>query len=166
MTEPTTTLTLVAENYGLPGMVLFSLVILIGFLSFGLPRLIHAIREPKGDDGRGTPPDTDTPPPARSKGPGVKTQAWTRDEVARAKDDVGEKVDLKLEPIRLVIDQIKKDIESGVGRDKEHYGKLDDLASKFAGLDKRLARMETATKIRHGKGSGLTQHGEEDGDDH
>jgi hypothetical protein len=149
--EDPSTLQLIAENYGLPGMVLFALALLIAFLSFGLPRLISSIRG-NGDKSDGDKGADDTPQKERrSRGPGAKTLAWTRDEVEKAKDDLDERVELKLAPIKQGIESLREDVKSRKDRDKEQDGKLDDLATKFADLDKRLASLETEMKIRHGK---------------
>lgn len=163
MPEDPTTLRLVAENYGLPGMVLFALVVLIGFMSFGLPRLITSIRGSR-ESGRGSDDHTPVSSERSSKGPGVKTQAWTRDEITAAKGDLDERVELKLHAVRVALENIQEEVSAAKGRDKDHYTKLDNLSEKLAQLDKRLARLETATKIRHGRGSGLTHHDDDDDD--
>lgn len=149
MPDDPTTLQVIAENYGLPGMVLFSLALLIGFMSFGLPRLIKAIRG-DGETKKVTSDDTPTPEKkSRRSGPGHLTRAFTRDEVAKAKDDLDERLDLKLAPLMLLIEGLKKEQEAGRDRDKEHYGKLDILTTNLGKLDTRLARVEATIKVRH-----------------
>lgn len=145
MPEDPSTLQVIAENYGLPGMVLFALALLIGFLSFGLPRLITAIqgrRAPARDNEEG---DGHDKPSKRS--PGAHTMAlYTREEVSKAREDIDERVDLKLAPLQQAIDTLKAEMEAAKGRDKEHYSKLDKLSEHLSEVRSRLARVETARK--------------------
>ncbi len=143
------TLKLIAENYGLPGMVLFALFLLLMFLTVGLPRMIVAIR---GDKTSKT-----TPSVAPTRGPGTHTRQWTQEEIRTAKGDGEKLVDLKLAPLLQRLDTLEDEIIAAKDRDKTHYGKLDEHNDDIGKLQTEVAQIRTAIRARGG-GSGLTEH--------
>lgn len=147
-------LKVIAENYGLPGMVL----IVVALFLFGIPRIIKAIQglieSAKGDSGDKS---IEKPGEKISHGPGPGTRQWTQDEVRRASDDAEKILDLKLVPILQKLATLQGEIEENKGKDSERDDKYDKLLKRVNEIATIVTQLHTAAKINSGEGSGLTK---------
>ena len=143
-------LQIIAENYGLPGMVLASVVLFLAFLAWVIksgPAWITAIRG-EGQSRKKTP---DYPAPTRTARPGVMTTAYTREEVAKGRAETDEKVDLKLQPLKDALERGDERLDKLETHTKEQFEEDKNIRASISKIKQRLVAIEAGLKAGAGR---------------
>jgi hypothetical protein len=174
VTDPT--LQLIAESYGLPGMVLFLSVALLGFLSVGLPRLITALRPPQRMKNTPEPPSArrETPTPSKTWWEGVsasmiKAEKSKQDET---QDERLNRIDARIDEVFSVEGKHRQELLGIIKDLREEVKRLDDKLEKerdkndrkneqqdrtISGLSTSFATLQGMVAMRQREGgSGVT----------
>jgi hypothetical protein len=134
------TLQVIAENYGIPGMVLFSVALFLGFLSLGAPRLIHAIKG-KQEERR-----KNTPRPAEPRITETWFQRMSASQIKAEKDKTDESQDDRLGRIEKRQDEIEERINEVFRVLGEHKKESAESREKLDGkLEKPKSSATSAT---------------------
>lgn len=154
-------LQIIAENYGLPGMVLASVVLFLAFLAWVIksgPAWIIAIR----GDNQSRKKTPDYPAPRRTNRPGMMTTAFTRDEVAKGRAASDEIVDLKLQPIKDALERGDERLDTLELYTKEQFEEDKKIRASISKIKGRLIALEAAHKIRAGIDPGASMPPEDE----
>jgi hypothetical protein len=146
------TLQVIAENYGIPGMVLFSVALFLGFLSLGAPRLIHAIKG-KQEERR-----KNTPRPAEPRITETLLGRLTASQVRAEKDKTDESQDDRLGRIEKRQDEIEERINEVFRVLGEHKKEAAESREKIDGkIEKQRDKCDRKNEKQDRLIGGLSQ---------